>query len=115
MTNLAEVAVSDHAAAVLVAITGEIDLTNARQINTTILSAARPDATTVVVDLTGVAYLDSAGIRLLYRATAALADRRQLLVLAVPEESRLRDLLAMTGVLEAITVVSDAASGLAAA
>jgi anti-anti-sigma factor len=113
MNSLADVAVSDHDASVLVEVAGEIDLTNARQISTTILSAARADATTVVVDLTQVAYLDSAGIRLLYRSATALADRRQLLVLVVPPESRLRNLLEMTGVLEAMTVVSDAASGLA--
>jgi anti-sigma B factor antagonist len=115
VSNLAEISVSDHGAAVLVGVVGEVDLTNARQISTTILSAARPDATTVVLDLSGVDYLDSAGIRLLYRSTSALADRRQRLVLVVPAESRLRDLLAMTGVLDSIGIVTDVDAGIASA
>jgi anti-anti-sigma factor len=115
MSNLADISVSDHGAAVLVVIAGEVDLTNARQISTTLLSAARPDATTVVLDLSKVDYLDSAGIRLLYRSTNSLADRRQRLILVVPAESRLRDLLAMTGVLDSIGTVADVDAGIASA
>ena len=55
---------SAHGTAALVRLTGEIDLANAPEIGREIVvhtSAARA----VLIDLTGVSFLDSAGVRLL--------------------------------------------------
>ncbi|MGH8910466.1 MAG: STAS domain-containing protein [Egibacteraceae bacterium] len=48
-----------------VVVAGEVDLANVARFRDTLTSAA-PNGETVVVDLTDVAYLDSAGIAVLY-------------------------------------------------
>jgi STAS domain len=46
-------------------LTGEIDLSNAPSLERTMLDSVPNTATGMVVDLSGVSYLDSAGIRML--------------------------------------------------
>jgi len=56
--------------AITVTVRGEIDLGNVDQLTTGIATAVRDDVTSIVVDLSGVTFMDSAGI------SALLAGRR---------------------------------------
>ncbi len=88
-----------------VALVGEIDLSNVTQIETGIRAAVPCTALGLVLDLSGVDYLDSTGLRLLFQLSRELRDRQQELQLVVPSRSRLRRVLELGGVPGTITVV----------
>lgn len=67
----------------IVAVRGEVDLTNADQLGEALAAAT---GHTVVLDLSELAFLDSAGIRTIDRTRRRLAEEgRELLVVAPPE------------------------------
>lgn len=53
-----------------IAITGEMDLSNAADVERELLQAEATDAGTILVDLAGLEFMDSTGIRLLVAADA---------------------------------------------
>lgn len=86
---------------VLVArLTGEVDLSNARGIEDAIAVATPNHAVSVVVDLSQLGYLDSAGIQLLYRLRERLQVRGQDLRLVLPAGSPAGDALRLAGVID---------------
>ena len=93
----AEVAVhaADDSARVIVR--GEIDLANARTVEEEIFAALTNKLSTVSVDLTGLTYVDSAGLRILF----ALAQRLELLQisleLVVSADSVVRRVIELSG------------------
>jgi anti-anti-sigma factor len=56
---------------VVAAITGEIDISNAGELEAAIVSELDMDAAGLVIDLAGLSFLDGSGVHLLY----ALSDR----------------------------------------
>ena len=72
MTELARIDTEVRGEACLVRAHGEIDLSNAGQLLAAIESAMPSGAHELVLDLTGVSYLDSAGVALVLAASAAL-------------------------------------------
>lgn len=67
----------------VVALRGELDLTNARQLADALAGAP---ADTVILDLSELAFLDSAGIRAIDGVRGRFEqDRRRLLIVAPPE------------------------------
>jgi anti-anti-sigma factor len=78
-------------------ITGEIDLSNASEFEETIVDAVPNTALGMVVDLSGVEYLDSAGIRMLVHLVERFRWRQQVMRAAVPDGSRVRGVLSMAG------------------
>ena len=68
----------------LAAISGEVDLSNARPILDTVAASTPDDTSLVVLDLSATTYLDSAGIAALFRLAERLRIRRQDLRLVVP-------------------------------
>ncbi len=70
MTDLARLDTEVHGSVLLVVLTGEIDLSNAAELETRVAEAAG-DLAALVVDLTAVTFLDSAGVRLLDHLVAA--------------------------------------------
>jgi len=53
-----------------IALTGEMDLSNAGEVERELLHAESTDARSIVLDLSGLQFMDSAGIRLLIAADA---------------------------------------------
>ena len=53
-----------------IALSGEMDLSNAGEVERELLHAEATDATTIVIDLTRLGFMDSTGIRLLISADA---------------------------------------------
>jgi anti-sigma B factor antagonist len=76
-------------------VTGDIDLANAPRARDDLLAIAA-DAPGLVLDLTAVAYLDSAGVKILFQLARDLRRRDQTLVVTVPTGSPLRRLLKIT-------------------
>ena len=98
MTTRAEIQVEQDADLVVATLSGEVDMTNAAYVREELTAAVPNGARALVVDLSGTTYLDSAAIELLFELSRRLARRRQVLRLALPEDSPLRRLLTLTDV-----------------
>lgn len=99
-------------------ITGEIDLSNASELEETIVDAVPNTALGMVVDLSGVEYLDSAGVRMLVHLVERFRWRQQVMRAAAPDGSRVRGVLSMAGadgVIPVDATVTEAREGIVAA
>lgn len=65
--------------------TGEIDLSNSNQLRRTILAALKTDPK-VIVDLSGVSYIDSSGIASLVEGLQVAKTKGKTFVLTQPSE-----------------------------
>ena len=95
-------------------VVGEIDMSNAADLRTAITEATPPAAAGVVLDLSDVEYIDSAGIHLLYRLGEVLRNRGQALRVVVPPASPTSDSLRLAGVKRHVDVVEELHEGLQA-
>jgi len=110
MTELAEVEATDLDHTRLVRISGEIDLSNAHDVLAAIGDAVRSEAISIIVDLSGVTFLDSSGISMLFRLRERIGFSRQELRLVVPLVSPIRRVLELTRVSDVIPI-QDTLSG----
>jgi stage II sporulation protein AA (anti-sigma F factor antagonist) len=96
----------DHASerTVRIAVTGEIDMDNAAQVEQQILAAISNQLTSVTLDIGGLDYLDSAGLRVLFTLGTRLEDLQIAGRLLVPTESPIRRVVDLSGVAGAIPV-----------
>jgi anti-anti-sigma factor len=76
---------------------GDIDLPRARELEPELFRAVGNEALGLVVDLSGVRHIDSAGVRLLFQLAARLELRRQRLAVVVPTGSSVRRVLDLVG------------------
>ncbi len=68
-----------------VSIVGELDLANAEQLERELLRVEATDALTIIVDLSGLTFMDSTGLRAVLRAHArSRADSNRLALLRGP-------------------------------
>jgi anti-anti-sigma factor len=82
---------------VVAGLSGEIDLSNAAEITGALLRGVPNEALGLVIDLSEVSYLDSAGVRMLAELDHRLGWRAQVLRVVAPEESRSRRVLEIAG------------------
>lgn len=99
---------------IIIAISGEIDMSNAGDLRTAIIEATPNKALGVVLDLTGCNYIDSAGIHLLYRLGDGLRARGQTLRVVIPPGSSASDALRLAGVKRHVDVVAELDEGVRA-
>jgi anti-anti-sigma factor len=83
--------------AVHIAVSGEIDLANAAWVQEKINEAVTNDVSTVVLDLAELAYLDSAGLRILFLLAERLRVLQMKLDLLVPPTSPVRRAVELSG------------------
>jgi anti-sigma B factor antagonist len=86
-----------------VAVTGELDLHSARQVQTRLDELLDAGARSIVLDLMGVSFIDSAGLGVLLSASKSLRTSGGELVLAADDRRILR-VLEITGLERAIHV-----------
>jgi len=98
MSDLASFSVVKADEIVVGFLSGEIDLSNAKELESQIENAVPNTALGMVLDLSELRYLDSSGIRLLLSLAGRLRWRGQELVLAAPPESRCRRVLSLAGI-----------------
>lgn len=97
---------------------GDIDAANAAAIHEELASSLTPEVTGLVVDLSNVRYVDSAGIDMLLRLGERLRQRRSALRLVVAPDSQLRRLFEIVGLADNAPIhasVSDAVAEVPAA
>ena len=90
--------------AVRIVVGGEIDLANASAVERQIVDAISNQLTDVTLDLTALAYIDSAGLRVLFTLGTRLETLQIALELVVPTESPIRKMIELSGVAAAIPV-----------
>lgn len=92
--------------AVLVAVEPgfDIDITNADVLADLLLERVPSSARGMVLDLRDVAYVDSAGVRLLFGLARRLSTGRQRLALWLPEGSPVRRLVTITQLDQVVSV-----------
>jgi anti-sigma B factor antagonist len=97
--KLADLRVSNRGEAVVAELSGEIDMSNVTELHTRLAEATPNGATGLVLDLTSLDYLDSAGIQLLFRLRADLLKRRQRLLLVLADGSVVAETFRLAGVI----------------
>ncbi len=85
---------------------GDIDMANVGAVEREIAAGVSNEVYSIVLDLSGVTYLDSAGIRLLYQLNSQLAGRRRRFAIVVPEISLVRRTLEAAGIFESLTITA---------
>lgn len=83
---------------------GEVDLSNVDGVASSLEGAVSNAALGLVLDLSGVTYLDSTGLRLLFRLARELRDRQQALRIVVPPEALIWRVLRLSGVPDVVPV-----------
>ena len=111
--ELARVNLERHGDAVLARLAGEIDLSNAGTVEDQV-TGGLAGATAVAVDLSGLSYLDSAGLALLTRLAGRLAELSGSLRLVVPPDAFVGRTLSISGLAAAIPVDETVEAALAA-
>lgn len=112
--RLADLQLSDEGRVVVARLSGELDLSNTATIGGALTEAVRNDALALIIDLTDVEYLDSAGIHLVYELREKLRTRGQTLQLVIPAESPASDALRLAGVSGHVATTETVGAALAA-
>ena len=95
--------------AVVVTVAGEFELPTAHQVETAITEGMAAQPSAMVLDLSAVTFLDSAGLAVLARAHAAAGDRVALRVVAPHRAVRRRlELAGMDAMLVTFRTVAEA-------
>jgi anti-anti-sigma factor len=111
--RLADLEVSRSGDVVIARLVGEIDMSNADELHLALAAAIPNDVVAMVLDLTNVDYLDSAGIRMMYQLGEDVQARRQKLQAVIPSASMVTDVLRLAGVTEYIGAVETVDEALA--
>jgi len=81
-----EVLTADHHGTPVVRVRGELDLSTCEQVDSALSQAEATNPPTLVLDLGGVSFMDSTGVRTLLQADSrARRDGRRLLLIGPPE------------------------------
>lgn len=91
------VTVTTNAGHVSISIAGEIDLSNADQVEDDITSSISNQCTSASVDLTDVSYVDSVGMRIFFNLVAQLRTAQIDLRIIAPPSSPARRIVDISG------------------
>ena len=104
---LAEVRFEREDETVVALLTGEVDMSNAATVRLQIAGSVTPDDDAVIVDLSELSFIDSAGLHSLIELGTVLDERRQHLLLCLPPGSTIRRAIEIIGLPQAVSVYSD--------
>ncbi|HEX2127802.1 MAG TPA: STAS domain-containing protein [Solirubrobacterales bacterium] len=113
MRDLAGVDIQEAGGSVVGRVTGEIDASNAIQVQRKLLEAVGNEGAGLVIDLTRTDYLDSAGIRVLFDTGDRLRVRGMELRIVAAPDSFIADVLATVKMNERYGVDGDTSAALA--
>lgn len=104
MERLARLHVDKQGGIAVASIEGEIDLSNATQLELAISDAIPNQAVGLVVDLGSVRYLDSSGLGLLFNLARRVSRRQQAFAVVVPRQAEIREILGLGGATKAMVL-----------
>jgi anti-anti-sigma factor len=105
VTDAAVTIEPDREDSVRITVTGEVDMDNAADVEHQVLDAISNQLTAVTIDLSGLDYIDSAGLRVLFTLHTRLEMLQIALRLLVPHHSPIRRVIDVSGVTGTIAVV----------
>ncbi len=97
----------------VVRLRGDIDMSNINTIEATIADRTS-NAEALVVDLTDVTYLDSAGVRLLYHLDTRLRGRNRTMFIVVPPDAPASRTIEASGAVGSLRIVKSLPEAVAA-
>lgn len=110
----ARVEVESRGPVTVARLVGELDLANVDELGETLTRSVANDTVGLALDLSGVAYLDSAGVHLLFDLARRLRRRQQELRVAIPGEAPIRRLLDLVDLASVADIDADADASIAA-
>jgi anti-sigma B factor antagonist len=113
--TLADVRSERDGKIVVAVLTGEVDMSNAASIRLGIAGSVTPDDDALIVDLSELRFIDSAGLHSLIELGTVLTEQRQRLLLCVPHGSPIARAIEIIGLPHAVAVHADRAEALEAA
>jgi anti-anti-sigma factor len=102
--QLADVAFERDGAIAMARVTGEIDMSNATSVRQRIAESITPDDDAVLLDLSGVSFIDSAGLHAVFELGAVLDERRQRLLVCVPAGGQVDRTVGIVGLPRTVSV-----------
>ena len=102
MTLLAHITAERRGGLEVAHITGEIDASNMKWVESRLRALLTNQSDGLVVDLSATTYLDSAGIALWFALAEDLRQHQQQLRLVVVEQSSIARMMTLTGLNEAV-------------
>jgi anti-anti-sigma factor len=114
-STMADLGFDRHDAIASITLSGEVDLSNVPDLRRRIFGAIRNDDRAVIVDLADLAFIDSAGLGMLFELSEVLDERRQRLFVVVPPGTQPRRTIDIVGFGTSIGVVDDRDAALEAA
>ena len=115
MSQLARLDFDERGEVVIARIAGELDLSNVHDVGDALAGAIQGGGAGLVLDLSSLEHLDSAGIRLLYDLRAKLSTARQGLAAVVPEDAPIREVLDLAAVPATVAIYGDLDAAVVAA
>jgi anti-sigma B factor antagonist len=112
---MADVRIEREDKTVVAVLKGEVDMSNAASVRLQIAESVTPDDDALLVDLSELSFIDSAGLHSLIELGSVLDERRQLLLLCVPHGSTIERAIEIIGLPRAVSVHSDRAEAMEAA
>jgi anti-sigma B factor antagonist len=104
LIRLAELDLDEPGDVAVAHLRGELDLSNTADVADALAAAAEEAELGLVVDMALLRHIDSAGVRLLFDLRRRLGRHRQQLALAVPADSRIREVLEMAAIQQTVPV-----------
>lgn len=105
-----EIAVSETGGARLLRLTGELDMAGVDQLERLLTPDQTPEGATFVIDMRGLSFIDSSGLRALIMADERVRDEGgRFIVVRGPD--RVNEILEMTGVAKRIELVDEPPAG----
>lgn len=104
---MAEVRFEREDETVVAILTGEVDMSNATSVRQQIAESVTPDDDAVIIDMSELSFIDSAGLHALIELGTVLDERRQKLLLCLPPGSTIRRAIEIIGLPHAVSVYSD--------
>ena len=112
---MADVRIEREDKTVVAVLKGEVDMSNAASVRLQIAESITPDDDALLVDLTELSFIDSAGLHSLIELGTVLDERRQQLLLCVPHGSTIERAIEIIGLPRAVSVHTDRAEAMEAA
>ena len=113
MSTLARIEDEWHDDVPVARLAGEIDVSNVDDLGTRLRSMVSNQSLALVVDLSEVSYVDSAGINLMFAVAEELRARQQRLVLVVSDGSPIERMFTLTGLDTSVPMHATLAAALA--
>jgi anti-anti-sigma factor len=105
--QMGEVRIEREDRTVVAVVTGEVDMSNAASVREQIAESVTPDDDALVLDLSDLSFIDSAGLHSVIQLGTVLDERRQQLRICVPHGSPIGRAIEIIGLPREISVHSD--------